>query len=404
MSDEDRRRSLFARHYEIVPVPERETYSPTAEVFKALLHFGISEEEARAVLECGEKFRPLRCIGPNGSHNLDRKVGPRYCRNVRLCGRDDNIERYGGADDMLWKMYSLFSAAGIPFTGKVPYFSSRSQALKEYHGPFWWAVDFTESADIWPRIRFTELSVLGALAYETMKEYFAKVWPMPVKFGMNVYVQAWHSEDPGKGWYPHVHSIIPRLFYRDDHSLVKSDLVWLNHEKVKLIWRRKVEGRWGKSRGGFKHRQDMFSVRVQVKLPDEVAVKLRRRGIRHRLRYMGRGFALDFTKYVNRGFHYDSWDREYVAQMLTGNGHKRSQSYGILSARHLHDGSPFAKHWGLALWTKRQRQSAARWRPCPDHPEGHVVLDFESEVEFSRKEAFDAGFLMMKPNFRAGTS
>jgi len=395
MDDEGKRRSIFARRYETVRVPEYEPYSPTHEVFEALRHFGVPEEDARPVLECGERFRPLRCYNPQGSHYIDGKVGPKYCRNVRLCGRDDNIERYGGADDMLWKMNSLFSICGIPYVPEVPY------RLRDYRGPYWWAVDFTESKDIWPRIGFYELPLLGAMAYDTMKEYFRKVWPMPVRFGMNVYVQAWHSGNPGEGWYPHVHSLIPRLFFREDYSLVRSNLAWLNHEKIKLIWRRKVEERWGKSRGGFKHRQDMFSVRVQVKIPDEIAVKMRRRGIKHRLRYMGRGFALDFTKHVNRGYSYKDWDKEYVARMLTGNGHKRSQSYGVLSARFLHDGSDFAKHWGLKLWTKKERLKAAHWRPCPEHPDGHLAIDFENDVEFSRKEAAEAGFLMMKPDFRA---
>ena len=362
-------------------VPSYEPYAPTVNVFRALLHFGVSVDKAKFVSECGEKFVPVQC---SESPHFDKLVAPVYCRNVRLCGRDDNIERYGGADDMLWKLRNLFAAAKVPL--------------------YTWAVDFTEAADVWPRIRQHELSVLGGLAYETMKEYFAKLWPMPVRFGMNIYAQAWHSEDPGKGWYPHVHSIIPRLFYRDNYSLVRSDMQWLNHEKIKLIWRRKVEDRWGKSRGGFKHRQDMFSVRVQVKYEDEVAHNKHRRGVKHRLRYMGRGFAIDFTKHVNSGLPYDHWDKKYVGQMLIGNGHKRSQSYGILSARSLATGSPFLKYWALKLWTKRERMRARRWRPCPIHPEGHLVLDFASEVEFTRKEAFDAGFSQMRPNFRGGAN
>lgn len=381
MDDEAVRRATFARQYEMSRVPDYEPYSPTVDVFKALLHFGVPLEKAKFVSECGEKFVPVQC---SVSPHFDKLVAPVYCRNIRLCGRDDNIERYGGADDMLWKLRNLFACAGAPL--------------------YTWAVDFTESADIWPRIRQRELSVLGGLAYQTMKEYFTKLWPMPVKFGMNVYVQAWHSEEPGKGWYPHVHSIIPRLFFRDDNTLVRSDMKWLDHEKVKLIWRRNVEEYWGKSSGGFRHRQDMFSVKVQVRYEDDVASKMGRRGVKHRLRYMGRGFAIDFTKYVNRGYRYDHWDEKYVGQMLMGNGHKRCQSYGILAAKNLSDESPFSKWWGLKLWTKRERMKARRWRPCPVHPEGHMVLDFASEVEFTRKEAFDAGFVQMKPNFRAGVT
>lgn len=335
-------------------------FAPSEKFVRFLRFIGLVKA-ADAVTQCGVNQLIWGCVV-----NLAHKgLKPMFCREARVCPRDDWFMFRSQVNDMKFILYRLFSVA-----------SQR---------PFVWTIDFTIGKDLWDKVPRGNLSRLGKIAYESMQEYFNEKWGFPVKFGMDCVVQYWHSEAPSEGWMPHVHAIVPRFFLNEAGRPVKDvRMKLLGASAIKRIWRRRMQAEYGKSRAKLEGEYEKFDVRVKW--------VTRESGLDHRLRYMYRGVVRDYAKAIDRGVDYSGWNIESARRSLLYN-HKRHQSYGLLAARNLSAKSDFMRAVNLDLGTKREREKIRRHASCPDCG-GDIEPDHGDDSELltlSRQEAVASG-------------
>ena len=345
-------------------VDAEDLHAPSKEYVRFLQFIGLMKA-AEAVAGCGANQLRWGCVLDEAHKGLK----PMFCREARVCPRDDWFVFRSQVNDMKFILYRLFGAA--------------NQRL------FVWTVDFTMGKDLWNKVARGDLSKLGKIAYETMQEHFTDKWRFPVKFGMDCVVQYWHSEAPSEGWMPHVHAIIPRFFLNEAGLPVKDvRMKLLGASAIKTIWRRRVQAEYGKSRAKLEGEYEKFDVRMKW--------VTREKGLDHRLRYMYRGVVRDYAKAVEKGVDFSHWNIEWARLSLLYN-HKRHQSYGLLAARNLSAKSDFMKAVGLDLGTRREREKVRRHAKCPDCG-GDIEPDHgeESLLVLSRQEAVKSGLPQWK--------
>jgi len=341
-------------------VQPEDQFAPSPRFVQFLRFLGL-DMAADAVESCGANQVRWGCV-VNQAH---KGLKPMFCREARVCPRDDWFMFRSQVNDMKFIFYRLFGAA--------------SQRM------FVWTIDFTVGKDLWDKVPRGNLSRFGKIAYETMKEYFEEKWGFPAKFGMDCVVQYWHSEAPSEGWMPHVHAILPRFFLNEAGRPVKDvRMKSLGASVIKTIWRRRVQAEYGRSRAKLEGEYEKFDVHMKW--------VTREKGLDHRLRYMYRGVVMDYAKAVDKGVDYTKWNVQWARLSLLYN-HKRHQSYGLLAARNLSAKSDFTKAIGLDLGTKRERDKVRRHASCPDCG-GDIEPDHADDsqlVTLSRQEAVASG-------------
>jgi hypothetical protein len=325
---------------------------------RLLWHVGLGET-ARTVGDCMSHVMKMHCAG-SSAHT---SYGLMRCREMRECVNEDLIETAWEMNDMELYLQLLFAHARV---------------MKHV-----WYVDFTIGGDLQGRIPRDDPGGFARHCYGTMQEYFAaKLNGYDAEFGMDVVPQFWHSDQPGKGFHWHAHTIIPRVFI--DRKTLKVLPIRMNQvadrnngdlELLKTIWRRRVEGAYGLSKAKVKGRYGMFSVRVWFR-GEEFAPRGYRKSLRHRLKYMYRGIVFDYEQYVERRekagrpLEYEGWNKEFVRWSLLG-GHKRHIGYGLMSSRGRRADSPFMSAIGFDYGTRKERRKEMR-RRCPEQEAGGV--------------------------------
>jgi hypothetical protein len=346
-----------------------------------LSHLGLSKK-AEAVKDCKQNFVGFHCAG-NGRH---LSYGYQYCGESKACINEDLVENAWEMNDMLVYLQFLFE-----------------KAKRE---PLVWFVDFTVAADIRKRIPRDNLSGFAKLAYQVMQEYFDKKFGFECDFGMEIVPQYWSSDEPGKGFIPHLHTIIPRVFFdrkTGDVSPIRMELIgtYEQVENLKVMWRQKVEAAYGKSRAKVQGKYEKFDVKTAYVVKSDSLVDGRykrrwnyRRSLRHRLKYMYRGIVFDIEKALAGDVLRNhvpqnpmNWDSQFVRWALISN-HKRHVGYGLLSPRGRSAKSRHMIHIGLDMGTRKERLKRYRHKACPDCGSDRE-LDWGVPV-LSKKDAFEA--------------
>jgi hypothetical protein len=313
-----------------------------------LSSLGLSQT-AKAVAECKHHLIKQHCLGQHAHESWS----PLYCREDKACLNEDFVENAWEMNDTELYLQLLFEHAGV-----------------KRHV---WYVDFTVGADMRRKISRDNLPEFAKLAYEVMQEYFRKKLKYDLVFGMDIAPQFWSSEEPGKGYRPHLHSIIPRVFFeRNPLKVVDIRMNRLGSEEdlseVKRLWRSKVESVYGKSRSRVKGKYEEFSVKVEWRNEDWKP-RFYRRSMRHRLKYMYRGMVFDIEKHIEgkrlrqEPFVFDKWDNEFVKWALT-TSHKRHIGYGLMSPKGRSGRSPFMRSIHFDYGTRQERKKAMR-KLCP---------------------------------------
>ncbi|MDV3293728.1 MAG: hypothetical protein LYZ70_05605 [Nitrososphaerales archaeon] len=256
-----------------------------------------------------------------------------------------------------------------------------------------WRVDFTVGKDLWPRIPRDKLSRFARIGYKTMQQVFDEKLGFKARFGMEISPQYWHSSAAGLGLYPHLHSVIPRLFVDEATGKLSTvDMLRLPIGRVKVLWRKNVEAVYGKSSSSFKSgSREMFSVRVRRYERVYPLIE--------RLKYVYRGAIFDYEKYVNQGSDYSGWDREFVRWSLFSR-HFRHIGYGLFAGLNLSAKSPFMRRIGLDYKTRMLREKERRKKWCPEC--GALVGGRMHDVALvHRKEAREKGLKQLKADFLA---
>jgi hypothetical protein len=236
-----------------------------------------------------------------------------------------------------------------------------------------WYVDFTVGGDMRKKIPRNNLPEFAKLAYQVMQEYFRKKLKYDAEFGMDVAPQFWSSEEPGKGYRPHLHTIIPRVFFeRNTMKVIDIRTNRLGSEEdlneLKRMWRSKVESAYGKSRARVKGKYEEFSVKVKWR-GEDWKPRYYRRSMRHRLKYMYRGIVFDIEKHIDdkarrqEDLDFEQWDSEFMKWALMTN-HKRHIGYGLMSPKGRSARSPFMRRIGFDYGTRKERKKAMR-KHCP---------------------------------------
>ncbi len=319
-------------------------------------------ELAKEVDECKHHVIEQHCLGQKAHSSW----ALRLCRQDKACLNEDMIETAWEMNDMELYLQFLFEHAG----------------LKKHV----WYVDFTVGSDVRKRIPWHNLSSFAGLAYEVMQEYFRKKLKYDAEFGMDIAPQFWGSEEPGEGYKPHLHAIIPRVFIeRQSPKVLDIRTNRLGSEEdlseLKRMWRKKVESVYGRSRARVKGKYEEFSVRVAWKGEEEFDLGPRKRRIRsyrasmrHRLKYMYRGIVFDIeksfeTKRRRMGpVDFGEWDSAFVRCALTTN-HKRHIGYGLMSSKGRSKRSRYMRRIGMDFGTRQQRRKLLR-KKCPEVENG----------------------------------
>ena len=245
-----------------------------------------------------------------------------------------------------------------------------------------WFVDFTVAGDVAKRIPRDNLSAFAKLGYAVMQEYLRKKLKYDAEFGMDIAPQFWGSEEPGKGYRPHLHAIVPRVFF--DRNTMKVVDIRTNRlgssedlNDLKRMWRSRIESVYGKSRARVKGKYEEFSVKVKW-CNEEWLPRNYRKSMRHRLKYMYRGIVFDVEKHIEKKakrqepFDYVAWDNEFIKWALT-TSHKRHIGYGLMSSKGRNAGSQFMRSIGFDYGTRKERKREMR-KHCPVVEAG-VVCD-----------------------------
>ena len=312
-----------------------------------LSYFGL-ERQSRQVAGCRQRVARVKCTG-SVTH---RGVYVLQCQ-ARACPSDDWVQVVSQLDDMRYKLYRIFVAMKEPFHV--------------------WTADLTIASDLWGKVPRMNLARFCQIAYETMQEYFDWKWGFPVQIGMDAVPQFWHSEGPERGFYPHVHVIVPRIFLerKTGRWLTKVSQTYIEEKKLKAIWRSRVEAEYGKSRARVAGGKEAFSCHFNY--IDNLAA------VDKRLRYQYRGIAWDYNIWAGEHVDFSKWDANWVRWSLTY-VHKRHHSYGLLSSRNLSPKSKFMQGLKLNLGTYAERRKARRDVRCP-HCSEPVVFDAEHAME-----------------------
>ncbi|HYC11721.1 MAG TPA: hypothetical protein VEC02_03565 [Nitrososphaerales archaeon] len=327
------------------------------EYLRYLTYIGLPKK-AEAVKGCKENFVGFRCVG-GGRHV---SYGWQYCGESKACINEDLVENAWEMNDMLVYLQFLFE-----------------RAKRE---PLVWFVDLTVAGDIRKRIPRDNLAEFAGLSYQVMQEHFNKKFRFECDFGMEVVPQYWSSTEPGKGFVPHLHTIIPRVFFdrkTGDVSPIRMELLasYQELEELKAMWRQKVESVYGKSRAKVQGKYEKFDVKVaHVVRASTYSVHRRRwnyrRSMRHRLKYMYRGIVFDIEKALVGDYlkgrppqDFTKWDNEFVRWALI-TSHKRHVGYGLLSPKGRSAKSPHMVHIGLDVGTRKERLKRYRHKACPD--------------------------------------
>jgi hypothetical protein len=236
-----------------------------------------------------------------------------------------------------------------------------------------WFIDFTIGSDLRKKIPRSNLAAFAKLSYEVMQEYFRKKLRYEAEFGMDVAPQFWSSDEPGLGYKPHLHTIIPRVFF-DKKSLRVLD-IRTNRlgspedlEELKRMWRSKVESVYGRSRARVKGKYEIFDVRVKFR-GEDWQPRYYRKSVRHRLKYMYRGIVFDVEKWFEKKarrqepIDYRVWNNEFMRWALT-TSHKRHIGYGLMSSRGRDRRALFMRTIGFDYGTRQERKKAMR-KHCP---------------------------------------
>ena len=331
------------RHVEDMP------RSRVSELYVEYLGYLGMPQTANAVAGCKKHLIKQHCLG-QGAH---ASWSLWLCRQDKACLNEDLVETAWEMNDMELYLHLLFERAAV--TRHV------------------WYVDFTVGGDMRKKIPRDNLPEFAKLAYQVMGEYFRKKLKFDAEFGMDIAPQFWSSGEPGKGYRPHLHTIIPRVFF--DRNTLRVIDIRMNRlgsdedlNELKRMWRSKVESVYGKSRARVKGKYEEFSVMVKWR-NEEWKPRDYRKSMRHRLKYMYRGIVFDLEKYMqkkaDRGedVHVSKWDNEFVKWALM-TSHKRHIGYGLMSPKGRSAGSKFMRSIQFDYGTRQDRKRAMRKR-CP---------------------------------------
>jgi hypothetical protein len=341
-------RALLSKKTDFKPVEAMER-SKVSRAYVEYLRFLGLRRTAEAVGECKKNVIKQHCRGKAAHASWSLLL----CREGKACLNEDLVENAWEMNDMELYLRLLFEHASV-----------------KRHV---WYVDFTVGGDLRRHIPRENQSRFAKLGYEVMQEYFQKKLKFDAEFGMDVAPQFWSSEEPGKGYRPHLHAIIPRVFI--DRRTLKVIPIRMNRlgseedlNDLKRMWRSKVESVYGKSRARVKGKYEEFSVKVKWRSEDWKP-RYYRKSMRHRLKYMYRGMVFDVEKYIEdkaerqEPLDFRSWDNEFVRWALT-TSHKRHIGYGLMSPKGRSRLSPFMRSIGFDYGTRQERRKAMKKR-CP---------------------------------------
>jgi hypothetical protein len=330
------------------PVERMQGSRVSAEYVQYLSSLGLSEK-AKAVSECKKHLIAQHCLGQHAHASWSFL----FCREDKACVNEDMVENGWEMNDMELYLQLLFEHARV-----------------KRHV---WYVDFTVGGDLKKKIPRDNLAEFAKLGYQVMQEYFRKKLVYDAEFGMDVAPQFWSSEEPGKGYRPHLHTIIPRVFMdRNTTRVLDIRMNRLGSEEdlseLKRMWRSKVESVYGKSRARVKGKYEEFSVKVMWR-GEDWKPRFYRRSMRHRLKYMYRGIVFDVEKYIEKKevrreqLDLSEWNSEFMKWALT-TSHKRHIGYGLMSPKGRSARSRFMRSIGFDYGTRQERKKAMR-KQCP---------------------------------------
>ncbi|HVB95116.1 MAG TPA: hypothetical protein VND41_00760 [Nitrososphaerales archaeon] len=346
---------LLAKKTSFKPVEKMEGSRVSKAYVDYVSSLGLTET-GKSVAECKRHLIEQHCLGQSAHSSWSLLL----CREDKACVNEDVIENAWEMNDMELYLHLLFEHAGV-----------------KRHV---WYVDFTVASDMRRKIPRDNLSSFAKLSYETMKEYFSWKLKYEADFGMDVAPQFWSSDSPGAGYRPHLHTIIPRVFF--DRKRLRVIDIRMNQlgsvadlEKLKQLWRAKVESAYWRSRAKVKGKYEEFSVKVKWRNEDWKP-RYYRRSMRHRLKYMYRGIVFDVEKHIAKKamsqepMGWQNWNNEFMRWALTAS-HKRHIGYGLMSSPSRSRRSVFMRTIGFDYGTRQERKKAMR-KECPE-PDGEGV-------------------------------
>ena len=255
---------------------------------------------------------------------------------------------------------------------------------------------------------FAELSYLVTWNYfnEKLGLTDASGESVDIEIGFDASPQYWHSRMPASGWVPHIHAVVPRLFFeKDSGKLLNLRLEHIDKDVLQMMWRSAVEARYGESKARFGGGYEKFSLWMKYTKTQ--------RGLDKRLRYAYRGIEFDFNKeilggsdYAYRGVASDVylgivepshewlvWQADFVRDALTLR-HKRHVGYGLFSGKNMSAESKYMQTLKLDFGTKKERDKLRRVRLCP-HCGDMLEKDYDAPL-MDRSEAVAKGYEHLK--------
>jgi len=289
----------------------------------------IAPDKVEHLLECRKRFFAGKCEESHGYLKAS------LCRLREICPIDANAYTFNQSEDALEILNIISRRVG----------GGRLRV---------WGGEYTLPRSSWNKVGDSDAKKMKKIGSRTINGLFSDGGRYLL--GYEVSFHHWHSSEPFRGWYPHLHVNISDVAWERDKqewhrlNLYQNDLNQLSESTLSRTWRKNFEEEYG-------------TVKAK-RVVAHWAYRSGLGGVRHRLSYAMRNPVVDCYKAINWLEYHPESDRESVRRMLLRpKTEKRTQWFGYLS-----DGqkSKYLKKLEYVLEPKASRRKQRSKRVCPE--------------------------------------